>query len=116
MRDRAAGAARSQSRLLFDVNAVENMAAERRELEVDYALAYRLQLHRMRDGEPGRLLLEDHLRLLIELGALGLIRHRLRLHDEIVERLVAELRDVGARGRLRRVAAEEGVQEVVRIA
>ena len=31
------------------------------------------ELHRVRDREPRRLLLEDHLRLLVELGALGLV-------------------------------------------
>ena len=44
---------------LLDVDAVEGVAAERRELEVDDFLAHRLQLHGVRDGEPGRLLLED---------------------------------------------------------
>ena len=38
-------------------------------LEVDDFLAHRLELHRVRDGEPGRLLLEYHLRLLVEFGA-----------------------------------------------
>src|SRR5437016_9969636 len=100
--------------LLLEVDAVEGVPAERRELEVDYLLADRLQLHRMRDGEPGRLFLEDDLRLLIELGALGLVGEGLRLHDELVERLVAELGDIGAAG-LRRVATEQRVQEVVGI-
>src|SRR3954468_1284226 len=69
-RRRRSGACRSAwpHALLFDVDAVECVAAERRELEINHLLADRLQLHRMRDGEPGRLLLEHHLRLLIELG------------------------------------------------
>src|SRR3954462_14800810 len=54
--------------LALDVHAVEGVAPEGRELEVDDFLADRLQLHRMRDGEPGTLLLEDHLSLLVELG------------------------------------------------
>src|SRR6266496_1650773 len=33
--------------LLFDIDAVERMPAERRELEVDHLLADRLQLHRV---------------------------------------------------------------------
>src|SRR5215213_7865876 len=48
----------SLERSLLDVDAVEVVAAERRQLEVDDLLAHRLQLHRVRDGEPGRLLLE----------------------------------------------------------
>src|SRR4051794_10309021 len=80
--------------LVLDVDAIEAVASERRQLEVDHALADGLQLHRMRDGEPWRLLLEDHLSLCVKLGTLGLIADGLRLHDQVVERLVAELGDV----------------------
>src|SRR5581483_4051503 len=112
----AAVTAPPQLPLLVDVDAVEVVTPERRELEVDHALAHRFQLHRMRDREPGRLSLEDDLRLLVELGALGLIGSRLCLDDEIVERLVAPLRDVGAGNRVCGIATEQGVQEVIRIA
>ncbi len=61
---------------LLDIDPVEGVPAERAELEVDHFLAHRLQLNRMRDGEPGRLFLEDHLRLFVERGAFGLIARR----------------------------------------
>src|SRR5438128_2625593 len=76
---------RRQLELLLDVDAVERVAAERRQLEVDHFLAHGLKLHRVRDREPGRLLLEDHLRLLVERLARLLARGRLRLLDEILE-------------------------------
>src|SRR4029079_5834220 len=75
--------------LILHVDAIEDVASERRQLEVNDTLADGLQLHRMRDGEPRRLLLEDHLGLFVKLGPLGLIADRLCLHDYIVERLVA---------------------------
>src|SRR5918998_700755 len=90
----------------LEVHAVEGVASERRQLEVDDLLADGLQLDRMGHGEPGRLLLEDHLSLLVELRALGLVGGDLRLRDEIVEGLVAPLGDVGARRGLGRGAAE----------
>jgi hypothetical protein len=45
------------------------MAAKGAELEVDHFFAHRLELHGVGNGEPRRLLFEDHLGLLIELGA-----------------------------------------------
>ena len=57
--------------LTLDIHAVEGVATEWRKLEVDDFLADRLQLHRVSHGEPRSLLLEDHLSLLVELGALG---------------------------------------------
>ena len=47
------------------------MAAKGAEFEVDHFFAHRLELHGVGDGEPGRLLFEDHLGLFIELGAFG---------------------------------------------
>src|SRR5829696_7400954 len=106
----------SQDRaLLLDIHSIERVAPERRELEVHDLLAHRLELHRMGDREPRRLLLEDDLRLSVELGAFLLVARDLRLRDEVVERLVAPLRGVAAAG-LGGVAAEERVQEVVGIA
>src|SRR4030095_4714284 len=42
--------------LIVDIHPVERVPPERAELEVDDFLAHRLQLHRMRDREPGCLL------------------------------------------------------------
>src|SRR5437899_11378219 len=78
-------AASARAPLLREIDAVERVAAERRELEVDHFPAHRLQLHRVRDREPRRLLLEDHLRLHVEIGALLLVGQRLRLDDQLVE-------------------------------
>src|SRR3546814_1666527 len=55
------------SGLLLDVHAVEDVTAEGIDLEVLHFLAHRLEHHRMCDGGPGRLLLEDDLSLLVEL-------------------------------------------------
>src|SRR3954452_16311868 len=99
--------------LLLQIHPVEGVPAEGRELEVDDLLAHRLQLHRVRDGEPGGLLLEHDLGLPVELGAGVLVADHLRLRDEVVEALVAPLRRVAAAG-LCRVAAKQRVQEVVR--
>jgi hypothetical protein len=67
----------------------------------------------VRDGRPRRLLLEDDLRLLVELGAALLVGDGLRLLDQLLEVLVAPL---GAVGVAYRVAAEEDGEEVVRVA
>src|SRR5437667_75410 len=91
------------------------MPAERAELEADDLLAHWLELHRMRDGEPRRLLLEDDLRLAIEVGALLDVGRVLGLDDQIVERLVAPFRRVAAAD-LGAVAAEQDMEEIVRIA
>src|SRR5436309_13058769 len=69
----------------------------------------------MRDGEPRRLLLEDDLGLLVERGALRLVGRHLRLAHELIEALVAPFGGIAA-ARRRRRAAEQGVEEVVRIA
>src|SRR5262245_48594022 len=85
-RKKGGGAARPlrpQHRLILDVDAVEGVASERRQLEVDHSLVDRLELHRMRNGEPRRLFLEDHLSLRVQLGALGLVADGLGLHDQI---------------------------------
>src|SRR4051812_28985133 len=52
---------RSIAAALLEADPVEGVAAERRDLEALHLLAHGLQLHRVRDGEPGRLLLEHHL-------------------------------------------------------
>src|SRR6266436_9946902 len=91
------------------------MLAKRAQLEVDDLLAHRLELHRMRDGEPRRLLLEDDLRLAVEVGALLDVGRVLGLDDQIVEWLEAPFRRVAAAD-LGAVAAEQDMQEVVGIA
>src|SRR5438477_3415230 len=78
-------------RSLLDINAVESVPPKRAQLEVDHLLAHRRQLHRMGDGEPGGLFLEDGLCLAVELGAFGLPAHRLCLHDQFLERRVTKL-------------------------
>jgi len=47
------------------------MASKGAEFKVDHFFAHRLELHGVGDGEPGRLLFEDHLGLFVELGAFG---------------------------------------------
>src|SRR5258708_18363704 len=101
--------------LLLQIDAVELMAPERAQAIVDHLVAHRHIDDRMRHREPRRLFLEDLLRLLIELGALGDAVGALGRDQQIVERLVAPLGRVRAGGR-RRGAAEENVEEVVRIA
>src|SRR3954464_1360142 len=101
---------------LFDVDAVEGVAAERTELEVNHFLADWLELHRMRDGEPGRLLLEQNLRLFIQVRALRLIADRFGFGHEIIKRLITEFRDVRAACPLRGIATQQCMEEVVRIA
>src|SRR5215204_5822133 len=88
---------RKRDLLALDIHAIEGVAREGRKLVVDDLLADRHQLNGMGDREPGRLFLEDRLGLLVELGALGLVGGDLRLHDDVVERLIAPLRDVRAR-------------------
>src|SRR5258708_2794043 len=99
---------------LLQVDAVDLMPAERAELEADDLLANRLELHRMRDGEPRCLFLEDDLRLAVEVGALLDVGGVLGLDDQIVERLVAPFRGVAAAD-LGALATEQHVQEIVRI-
>jgi hypothetical protein len=67
------------------------------------------------DREPRRLLFEDDLRLSVEFDSLRLVGHCLRLDYQIVERLVAEFGDIRFI-RPRRIATQQGVQEIVWIA
>ena len=55
---------------LLQIDTVENMAAERINLKIDYFLSNRFEDDRMSNGGPWSLLFENHLSLLIELGAL----------------------------------------------
>src|SRR5213083_2006443 len=48
----------------------------------------------MRDRNPWRFVLENYLRLLIELGSVSLLGRLRCLDDQILERLVAPARDV----------------------
>src|SRR5215469_4635528 len=101
------------SRLYVDT--VEGVPRERARLEVDHFLAHWHQLHRMGDGKPGGLLLEDDLRLAVERGALRLVGYGLGLGDQLLEGLITELGDVAATG-LGGSAAEQRVEEIVGIA
>src|SRR6266702_4201949 len=100
---------------LFYIDAVEFMLAERAQLEADDFLAHRLELYRMRDGEPWCLFLEDDLRLAIERVALLDVGLMLGLDDQVIEGLEAPFGDVAAAG-FGGIATEQDVQEVVRVA
>src|ERR1700739_2463761 len=100
---------------LLDVDAVERMPAERAQPEVDHLLADRRQLNRMCDREPGRLFLDDDMRLASDFGPLPLIAYCLCLEDQVVERLVAPLADVRAVA-MGCIATQERVEENVRVA
>jgi hypothetical protein len=74
-------------------------------------LRHRHILRRVRDGAQGRLVLEDHLRLFVELGALGLVGVILAFIS-FVEVLVAPL----ARFEPPTASQPSSTQEVVRVA
>ena len=68
----------------------------------------------MGDRRPRRLVLEHHLGLLIQTCALADVGCQLRLHDEILERLIAPEGTV--RAARRRVATEQHGEEVIGVA
>src|ERR671918_2316578 len=73
----------------LEVDAVEVMATEWIDLEAHHLVAHRLEYHRVGDRDPGRLFLEDDLRLLVQPGALGLVGGALGLDQQLVERFMA---------------------------
>src|SRR5690349_12025102 len=79
-----------------------------------HLLAQRVETDRVRYGDPGRLLLHDDLRLLVELRAVRLLRRLGGLDDQLFEWLVAPAGDVAAA--FHRLAAKEWNEEVVGIA
>ena len=81
------------------------MASKGAEFEVNHFFADRFELHGVGDGEPGRLLLKDHLGLLIELGAFGHAGDHFGFAHNIFIRLVAEFGDIRAIG-FGRIAAQ----------
>src|SRR6056297_2224582 len=101
------------STLFGQAHIVEDVTAQRMDDVVLHFGPYRHEHRRVRDRHPRRLFLEDDLSLLIELRPVGLVGQRLGLEDQLVERLVAPLRAVGAADP---VAAEKHAKEVVRIA
>ena len=103
----------SQFSLLGDVDAGEAVMAERAHHVAGDLGAHRHHDQRMVERGPRRLALEDDLRLFIEGRALGLVGDDLGVVHELVELLVAPLRAVVAADG---VTAEQGVEEVVRIA
>src|SRR2546427_9760838 len=106
---RGAGASR------LDVDPVEGVPAERAEFEVHHFLAHRLQLHRVRNREPGRLFFEYDLRLAVKLRARGLVADGLCFPHQFLERLIAEFCNIGPVGP-RRIASKQRVQKVVGVA
>src|SRR5438309_8096453 len=82
--------------LLRHVSVVEIMMRRRVHLIALDFLAHGIESDRMRNGDPRRLVLEDHLRLLVELRAVCLFRRLRRLDDQILEGLVAPARGVAA--------------------
>ncbi len=84
-------------------------------LVANHRLLHRHVDQRMRDRHPWRLIVEDHLRLLVERGALLHVRRRLCFVDQLGEVLVAPLGDVLA-AFTRRAAGQQHAHEVVRIA
>src|SRR4029453_6525019 len=69
-------------------------------------LANGIEANGMRQRDPRGFFLENDLRLLVELGAVGLLRRLRRLDDQVLERLVAPPRGVAAT--LDSLAAEQG--------
>src|SRR3954453_19671475 len=100
---------------LLQAYTTELVTAEWADLEAFDFLANRLVHDGMRDQEHRGFLVEDFLRLLIELRALALVRERQGLGQQLVELIVAPLGQVVAAG-LSAGAARQDVQEVVRIA
>src|SRR5215469_12716089 len=98
----------------LQIDSVERVTAEWTELEIHHFLAHRLQLHRMSDSEPGRLLFEDYLSLFVQLGAACFVVCHFRLQNKGVKVLIAPFSDITtARGGCG--AAEQGIEKVVRI-
>lgn len=89
---------------LAHIHPIKRMAAKGAEFEVDYFFAYRLELHRVGDSEPGRLLFEYHLGLFVQLGAFGDAGDDFGFAHDVFIGLVAKLGDIGAIG-FSRVAA-----------
>src|SRR6516165_3518756 len=98
----------------LQIDSVERVTAEWAELEVHHFLAHRLELHRMSDGEPGRLLFEDDLGSFVQFGSLCLIVCHFCLQNERIKILIAPFCDIAA-ARRRRGTAEQGIEKVVRI-
>src|SRR5436190_23682448 len=87
---------RSWRRRLGEIGLVEVMVRRRIHFVALHFLAQRIEANRMRDRDPRRFFLEDHLRLFVELRAIGLLRRLRRLDDQLFERLVAPARVVAA--------------------
>src|SRR5512147_2239697 len=77
--------------LLLDIHTFEDVGAQRMDLEADDLLAHRHIDDRVRDRDPGRVVMEDHLSLHIELGALRGVGGLLGFVDQGREVLVAPL-------------------------
>ena len=100
--------------LFLAIHAVERMATKRAEFEVDDFLAHRFELHCVGNGEPGCLLLEDGLRLLVKLGAFWNTGDDFGFLYQVFKRLKAELGHIAVI-EFCRVAAEQCVEKVVQV-
>src|SRR6185503_10471862 len=100
--------------LFGNVDAVELVASQGADLVARHLLAHRLEHGRVRDRHDRRLFLGNDLHLLIELGAVGLLRQLLGLLKPVFERFVAPLGDVLAA--FTRTRATQKEEEIVRIA
>ena len=97
-----------------DIDAVEVMMRRRVHLVAFDFLTHRLEADRVGYGDPGRFFLDDDLRLLVELGAVGLLGCLRGLDDQVFERLVAPARVIAAA--LDRLATQQRHEEVVGVA
>src|SRR5690606_6649826 len=97
---------------LADAYTIEGVDAERADAEVPHFLAHRLVHGGMRHRGDRHLALEDHLRLLVQLGACGHIGGALGGLDQFVVVLEAPLGEVVA---VHRIATIEGAEPVVRV-
>src|SRR5690349_5255895 len=94
-----------------EIDLVEIVMRRRIHLVTLHFFAQRIEADRMRDRDPRRLFLENHLRLLVELCAVRLLRRLRRLDDQIFEWLVAPARVIAAA--FHRFAAEQRHEEIV---
>src|SRR5512135_2118207 len=108
-----AGSSCRTGRSLLQIHPVELVGAERALLEAGHVGAHDLVDHRVRDLEAWRLVVVDHLHLLVQLRALLHVGNRARLLQPAVKFLVAPLAQILS-ARARGLAAKQE-EEVVRV-
>src|SRR2546430_1978543 len=94
-----------------DIGAVEIVMRRRVHLIALDFPAHRLEANRVSHRDPRRFFLDDDLRLLVELGAVGLLRSLRGLDDQVLEWLVAPARAIAAA--LHRLATQQRHEEVI---